>query len=50
MIHMHNLVTRIVANVFIWGQLVYAGFFLLAFKDYWVGFWTSYLAFALAVA
>lgn len=44
-----HLVARILANIAIWGVLVYALFFLVAFKDYYVGFTTSYLAFALAV-
>jgi hypothetical protein len=43
--HSTNLVGRIVANVFIWGILVYGMFFLAAYKDYTMGFALSVLAF-----
>lgn len=41
----HNLPARIVANVFIWGFLVYGLFFLVAFKDYTMGFAMAVLSF-----
>jgi hypothetical protein len=41
----HHLAARIVANVFIWGFLVYGGFFLVAFKDYTMGYAMSILSF-----
>jgi hypothetical protein len=41
----HNLPARIVANIFIWGFLVYGLFFLVAFKDYTMGFALSVLSF-----
>jgi hypothetical protein len=43
--HSTHLVGRIVANVFIWGILVYGLFFLAAYKDYTMGFALSVLAF-----
>lgn len=49
MIHCHSLACRILANIAIWGIAMYAGFFLLAFKDYYVGFATSFLAAGLGV-
>lgn len=39
------LPARIVGNIFIWGILAYGAFFLVAFKDYTMGFALSYLAF-----
>lgn len=39
-----NQVARIVANVFIWGYLVYGLFFLAAYKDYTMGFCLSILS------
>jgi hypothetical protein len=38
MVHAHNLPARILANVAIWGILVFGVFFILAFKDYTMGF------------
>jgi Fungal protein of unknown function (DUF1774) len=49
MMHCHDLVCRILANVAIWGILVFAGFFLVFFKDYHVGFATAFLAAGLGV-
>jgi hypothetical protein len=49
MVNCHNLPCRILANVAIWGIVVYAGFFLVVFKDWRVGFATSYLAAGLGV-
>jgi hypothetical protein len=46
----HNLPARIVANIFIWGILVYGGFFLVAYKDYTIGFELSVLAAAIGVS
>lgn len=43
-VHAHNLPARIVANIFIWGILVYGGFFLVVYKDYTIGFELSVLA------
>jgi len=48
-VHCHGLVCRIFANVAIWGIAVFAGFFLVAFKDYYVGFATAFLAAGLGV-
>jgi hypothetical protein len=47
--HSTHLVGRIVANVFIWGILVYGLFFLAAYKDYTMGFALSVLAFSTGV-
>jgi hypothetical protein len=44
-VHTDALAARIVGNVFIWGILAYGAFFLVAFKDYTMGFALSYLAF-----
>ncbi|KAK7539630.1 uncharacterized protein J3D65DRAFT_619280 [Phyllosticta citribraziliensis] len=49
-VHAHNLPARIVANIFVWGILVYGLFFLVAYKDYTIGFELSVLAAALGVA
>ncbi|KAF2138048.1 uncharacterized protein K452DRAFT_277748 [Aplosporella prunicola CBS 121167] len=49
-VHAHNLPARIVANIFIWGILVYGMFFLAAYKDYTMGFALSILAAAIGVA
>ncbi|KAF2877289.1 hypothetical protein BDV95DRAFT_601698 [Massariosphaeria phaeospora] len=43
------LPARIVANVFIWGYLAYGVFFLVAFKDYTMGFALSVLSFSTGV-
>lgn len=42
-VHAHNLPARIVANIFIWSILGYGLFFLVAFKDYTMGFALSVL-------
>lgn len=44
-----SLLARIVANIFIWGILVYGLFFLVTFKDYTMGFALSILTAALGV-
>lgn len=49
-VHAHNLPARIVANIFIWGMLVYGMFFLVAYKDYTMGFALSILAAAIGVS
>ena len=38
MVHAHTLAARILANIAIWGILGFGGFFILAFKDYTIGF------------
>jgi len=50
MVNAHTLPARIVANIFIWGILVYGMFFLVVFKDYTMGFALSILAAALGVS
>jgi len=45
----HRLAARVVANVFIWGILAYGLFFLVAFKDYTMGFALSVLSFSTGV-
>ncbi|KAJ4360092.1 uncharacterized protein N0V89_000651 [Didymosphaeria variabile] len=47
--HTDALPARIVGNIFIWGILAYGSFFLVAFKDYTMGFALSYLAFSTGV-
>ncbi|KAF2730633.1 DUF1774-domain-containing protein [Polyplosphaeria fusca] len=49
MVHAHGLAARVVANVFVWGVAAYGGFFLVAFKDYTMGFALSYLSFSTGV-
>jgi len=49
MVHCHGLACRVLANVAVWGIAAFAGFFLLAFKDYYVGFATAFLAAGLGV-
>ncbi|KAI5777742.1 hypothetical protein EDC01DRAFT_697828 [Geopyxis carbonaria] len=49
MVHCHDLICRVLANVAIWGIAAFAGFFLLAFGDYYVGFSTAFLAAGLGV-
>jgi len=44
-----GLAARIVANIFVWGILVYGLFFLVAYKDYTIGFALSILATSLGV-
>jgi len=48
-VHAHTLPARILANVAIWGILVYGLFFLIIFKDYTMGFALSYLTASLGV-
>lgn len=48
-VHSDGLPARIVGNIFIWGILAYGAFFLVAFKDYTMGFSLSYLAFSTGV-
>lgn len=48
--HEHSLVARIFANIFVWSILVYGLFFVIAYKDYTMGFWLSVLAASLGVA
>lgn len=48
-VNAHSLPARILANVAIWGILVYGLFFLVAFKDYTMGFALSYLTAAIGV-
>jgi len=47
--HKHDLAARILANIVIWGILGFGGFFLVAYKDYTIGFELSYLTAALGV-
>jgi len=49
MVHCHSLACRILANIAIWSFMVFGGFFLLIFKDYYVGFATSFLLAGLGV-
>jgi len=49
-VHARNLPSRIVANVFVWTWLVYGGFYLVAFKDWAIGFALSVLCAALGVS
>ncbi|KAG8418599.1 hypothetical protein J3459_012204 [Metarhizium acridum] len=48
--HPRNLVARVFGNIFIWAILGYGGFFIVAFKDYTMGFWLSLLTAAIGVA
>ncbi|KAK2623512.1 hypothetical protein QTJ16_007066 [Diplocarpon rosae] len=48
-VNAHTLPARILANIAIWGILVYGLFFLVIFKDYTIGFALSYLTAALGV-
>lgn len=43
-VNAHSLVARVFANIAIWGILVYGMFFLVAYKDYTMGFELSILA------
>jgi hypothetical protein len=45
-----SLVARIFANIFIWSILAYGSFFIVAYKDYTMGFALSVLSAALGVA
>jgi len=49
-VHARNLPSRIIANIFVWTWLVYGGFYLVAFKDWALGFALSVLTAALGVA
>ncbi|CAG8962157.1 hypothetical protein HYFRA_00005204 [Hymenoscyphus fraxineus] len=48
-VNAHHLAARILANVAIWGILVYGLFFLFAYKDYTMGFALSILTASLGV-
>ncbi|RDA95142.1 hypothetical protein CP533_1821 [Ophiocordyceps camponoti-saundersi (nom. inval.)] len=48
--HQHNLVARVFGNIFIWSLLGYGSFFIIAYKDYTMGFALSVLAAAIGVA
>jgi len=48
-VHAHSLPARILANVSIWGILVFGLFFLVIYKDYTMGFALSILAASLGV-
>jgi len=50
MVGAHNLAARIVANVFIWTILGFGLFFLLAFKDYTMGFELAILSLSIALS
>ncbi|PSS05290.1 hypothetical protein BD289DRAFT_419927 [Coniella lustricola] len=45
-----TVVAAVVANIFVWSILAYGLFFLVAYKDYTMGFWLSLLSAALAVS
>ncbi|KAI9865108.1 MAG: hypothetical protein M1813_002428 [Trichoglossum hirsutum] len=49
MVHAHDVPARILANIVIWGFLLFGGFFLIAYKDFYLGFELSYLTAALGV-
>jgi len=49
MVNCHGVLCRILAHITIWGVVVYAGFFLVVFKDWRMGFATSFLAAGLGV-
>jgi hypothetical protein len=48
-VNAHHLAARIFANIAIWGILVYGMFFLVAYKDYTMGFALSILSASLGV-
>jgi len=48
--HPTSLVARIFGNIFIWGILAYGSFYIVAFKDYTMGFSLSVLAAAIGVS
>jgi len=48
-VHAHTLPARILANIAIWGILVYGLFFLVVYKDYTMGFALSILTASLGV-
>lgn len=49
MVNAEGLAGRILANIAIWGILVYGMFFLVTFKDYTMGYCLSILTAALGV-
>ncbi|MCJ1264158.1 hypothetical protein MMC22_004029 [Lobaria immixta] len=49
MVGAHSLAARILANVVVWSIMVFGFLFLVAFKDYTMGFELSILSLALAV-
>ncbi|KAF1344243.1 hypothetical protein BDV97DRAFT_380100 [Delphinella strobiligena] len=49
-VNAHSLAARIAANIFIWSILGYGFFFLVAYKDYTMGFNLSVLSAALGVS
>ncbi|KAK6522021.1 hypothetical protein TWF281_002591 [Arthrobotrys megalospora] len=49
MVHCSSLACRILANIAIWNFLAFAAFFLLIFKDFHIGFATSFLMAGLGV-
>jgi len=49
MVNAHTLVARILANIAVWSILVYGLFFLVAYKDYTMGFALSILTASLGV-
>lgn len=49
MVGAHSLAARILANVVVWSIMVFGFLFLVAFKDYTMGFELSVLSLALAV-
>ncbi|KAI9677733.1 MAG: hypothetical protein M1829_002505 [Trizodia sp. TS-e1964] len=49
MVNAHSLAARILANIAIWGILVYGAFYLVVFKDYTMGIELSILTAALGV-
>jgi len=50
MVNAHSLPARILANIVIWGILVFGAFFILTFKDYTMGFELAILSLSLALA
>jgi len=50
MVDANSLAARILANIVIWGILGFGAFFLLAFKDFTIGFELSFLTAGLGVA
>jgi hypothetical protein len=48
--HPSHLVPRIFGNIFIWAILAYGSFFIVAYKDYTMGFSLSVLSAAIGVA
>ncbi|KAK8210119.1 hypothetical protein M8818_003606 [Zalaria obscura] len=49
-VNAHSLPARILANIAIWGILFYGAFFLVAYKDYTMGFALSVLSAAIGVS